>query len=42
MTSSNPSTAEEPVLADERRDNRIVAFIMSATVFVSLVLLYTH
>ncbi|MFD1874787.1 hypothetical protein [Hymenobacter bucti] len=42
MTSLNTSTAEEPILAEERRDNRIVALVMSATVLVSLVLLYAH
>lgn len=42
MTSSNPSTIEEPILAEERRDNRIIAFVMSATVFVSLLLIYVR
>lgn len=39
---SNSRETEEPVLAEERRDNRIIACLMSATVLVSLVLLYTH
>jgi hypothetical protein len=42
MTSSNASSTEEPTLAEERRDNRIVAFVMGTTVFVYLVLLYAH
>jgi hypothetical protein len=42
MTSPNTSTVEEPTLAEERRDNRIVALIMSATVLGYLTLLYAH
>jgi hypothetical protein len=42
MLYSNASATEEPILAEERRDNRIVALVMSATVFISLVLLYVH
>lgn len=38
-----PSPTTSSQLADERRDNRIVAGLMSATVAVAaLLLLYTH
>jgi hypothetical protein len=42
MTSSTTDPAEESFLANERRDNRIVAFVMGAIVFVSLWLLSAH
>lgn len=40
--SSTRDDADEPILADERRDNRIVAFIMGLSVAVSLVVMYVH
>lgn len=33
---------EEPVLDIERHDNRIIACLMSSTVVISLLLLYTY
>jgi hypothetical protein len=42
MTPSPTNTPAEAQHPDERRDNRIVALAMSATVVVSLLLLYAH
>jgi hypothetical protein len=38
----SPNTPADMQHPDERRDNRIVAFAMGATVLVSLLLLYAH
>jgi hypothetical protein len=40
--SSTRDNTDEPILADERRDNRIVAFVMGLSVVVSLVIMYVH
>jgi hypothetical protein len=34
--------SEESSFAEEQRDNRIVAFVMSTAVVISLLLLYAH
>jgi hypothetical protein len=41
IRTSYSGESEEPTLAPERRDNRIPACLMSATVVISLLLLYT-
>lgn len=42
LLTSHSEEVEEPILATERRDNRLIACLMSATVAISLLLLYTH